>query len=698
MSEEAKDEQSETVDEKSLEDQIAALEDIASALKEEVEEKSDDEDVEEKSDDDAEEAEAEEEVEAKSEEDTEEKGHGEADHSEEECKDMENCPWHSVDAKEAEESDSEEKSAASNGDDEKSADDDEKAHAVVTGHPYDQIVLKPGDPEFDEDVEKGHEADPHEVPKKRRIVVVEMDPSQVTEDMKAFEVEIDEEEEEEQQYPLVDEEEKRRVPVLPAMDDDEDESAPPPRVVAPPPPPPPPPGLNPTPTPDRLPPPPGVMPPPGASIPAANPRLARLLAMANQRRDEEEEEGAPRFPKAVLVRKDDEEEVVTKDDSPLMDPLALSSRLKRLGYTAEQVKSFANTDFVCAIERKVRSSDVCNFCRGGCASEKGLPGLLEIEVAAETEYKGEVVDSGYAPKDDIFVLDLKTNDGFVEAYYAGNGSPLGWIMLDGDVTVKSADSEDSVAVVSFNEAEQVALKNIKGKSLGVDVDIFLGEDAYVVEIDGVDGKSYDAYVSVDGKFLGSDEVEFTEDEADEIKVLRMEKESLESELRLKRAYASADTSQMAEDGVAMADGSYPILTSDDLFDAIRINYRAKSLDLRKHIEQRAEHLERSDLLPPEWAEKAAEEAQFMSSLMELEMLEAELPTGEKREYTGETREDYAKRGLAMEDGSYPIRDVGDLKNAIQAFGRAKNPDATKKHIKKRARALGATELLPDNWE
>jgi hypothetical protein len=271
-------------------------------------------------------------------------------------------------------------------------------------------------------------------------------------------------------------------------------------------------------------------------------------------------------------------------------------------------------------------------------------------------------------------------------------------MLDGETSVKSADSENGVAVVSFNDAEQVALKNIKGKSLGVDVDIFLGEDAYVVEIDGVDGKSYDAYVSVDGKFLGSDEVDFTEEEADEIKGLRMEKESLESELRLKRAYASADTAQMAEDGVAMADGTYPILTSDDLFDAIRINYRAKSDGLRQHIEQRAEHLDRSDLLPPEWAEKAAEEAEFVSSLMELEMLEAELPTGEKREYTDDTRQEYAERGLAMEDGSYPIRDVGDLKNAIQAFGRSKNPDATKKHIKKRARALGATELLPDNWE
>lgn len=617
MSEEVKDEQSETVDEKSLEDQIAALEDIASALKDEA--KSDDENVEEKSDD-------EEVSEAKSDDDdAEEKGLGEADHSEEECKDMEKCPWHSVDAKKAEESDGEEKSAASNG-------DEEKAHAVVTGHPYDRIVLKPGDPEFDEDVEKGYEEDPHEVPneapKKRRIVVVEMDPSQVTEDMKAFEVEIDEEEEEEQPYPLVDEEEKRRVPMPPPGDDEEDERAPLPRAVAPPSPPPPPPGLNPTPTPDRLPPPPGAA-APEAPIPAANPRLARLLAMASQARErpeeEEEERNVGRLPKAVLVRKDDEEEVVTKDDSPLMDPLALSSRLKRLGYTAEQVKSFTNKDFVCAIERKVRSSDVCNFCRGGCASEKGLPGLLEIEVAAEAEHKGEVVDSGYAPKDDIFVLDLKTNDGFVEAYYAGNGSPLGWIMLDGDVTVKSADSEDSVAVVSFNEAEQVALKNIKGKSLGVDVDIFLGEDAYVVEIDGVDGKSYDAYVSVDGKFLGSDEIEFTEDEAEEITVLRMEKESLESELRLKRAYASADTEQMAEDGVAMAGGAYPILTSDDLFDAIRINYRAKSSDLRQHIEQRAEHLKRVDLLPPEWAEKAAEEAEFVSSLMELEMLEAELP-------------------------------------------------------------------------
>ena len=182
MSEEVKDEQSETVEEKSLEDQIAALEDIASTLEGEVEEKSDEEDVEEKSDDE-EASDAEEGAEEGAEDDIEEKGLGEADHSEEECKDMENCPWHGADAKEAEESDSEEKSAASNSDEEKSVESDEKVqvHAVVTGHPYDQIVLKPGDPEFDEDVEKGHEADPHEKPKKRRIIVMEVDPSKVTE-------------------------------------------------------------------------------------------------------------------------------------------------------------------------------------------------------------------------------------------------------------------------------------------------------------------------------------------------------------------------------------------------------------------------------------------------------------------------------------------------------------------------------------
>lgn len=51
----------------------------------------------------------------------------------------------------------------------------------------------------------------------------------------------------------------------------------------------------------------------------------------------------------------------------------------------------------------------------------------------------------------------------------------------------------------------------------------------------------------------------------------------------------------------------------------------------------------------------------------------------------------------MKDGSYPIRNTKDLQNAIQAIGRAKNPAATKAHIKSRAKSLGATSLIPQDW-
>ena len=69
----------------------------------------------------------------------------------------------------------------------------------------------------------------------------------------------------------------------------------------------------------------------------------------------------------------------------------------------------------------------------------------------------------------------------------------------------------------------------------------------------------------------------------------------------------------------------------------------------------------------------------------------------KREVSDKEREALAARGAAMPDGSYPIANVSDLKNAIQAFGRAKNPNAVKKHIIRRARALNALDVLPDDW-
>jgi hypothetical protein len=70
---------------------------------------------------------------------------------------------------------------------------------------------------------------------------------------------------------------------------------------------------------------------------------------------------------------------------------------------------------------------------------------------------------------------------------------------------------------------------------------------------------------------------------------------------------------------------------------------------------------------------------------------------EKRDFTAEEREDAADAGQALPDGSYPIKTIADLKNAIQAFGRAKNPAKVKQHIITRARALGAIDQLPEGW-
>ena len=74
------------------------------------------------------------------------------------------------------------------------------------------------------------------------------------------------------------------------------------------------------------------------------------------------------------------------------------------------------------------------------------------------------------------------------------------------------------------------------------------------------------------------------------------------------------------------------------------------------------------------------------------------PEVEKKDYTQAERELAGDKGEALPDGSYPIKTVGDLKNAIQAFGRAKDPAKVKAHIKARAKALGREEMVPENWK
>jgi cation transport regulator ChaB len=70
---------------------------------------------------------------------------------------------------------------------------------------------------------------------------------------------------------------------------------------------------------------------------------------------------------------------------------------------------------------------------------------------------------------------------------------------------------------------------------------------------------------------------------------------------------------------------------------------------------------------------------------------------ERKEFSDKRRAELAKSGKAMPGGEYPIENQHDLENAVSAFGRAKNPDAVKTHIKSRAKALGLEKLLPEDW-
>lgn len=51
-----------------------------------------------------------------------------------------------------------------------------------------------------------------------------------------------------------------------------------------------------------------------------------------------------------------------------------------------------------------------------------------------------------------------------------------------------------------------------------------------------------------------------------------------------------------------------------------------------------------------------------------------------------------KKGHTMAGGSFPINDLGDLANAKHDVGRAKNPEAARRWINKRAKELGGKPL------
>ena len=302
------------------------------------------------------------------------------------------------------------------------------------------------------------------------------------------------------------------------------------------------------------------------------------------------------------------------------------ARAKRMQTMGVKSADYDDLAFVCAIERKVYAggSQICASCPGGCEQQDTMPSLLEVEGMAETMFAGKVLDSGYADEVDIFVVDVQRKDGKpVEAYFDGSsGECMGWHLLNEDLIGEVA-TVPGQKVISFSEASAIATKSIDGEVVSVDADMFDGYDAYAVEIEGLDGKSYDVYVGVDGEILGFDEYE-PEEAAD------IDEEV--ADIALKAMYSEDERMEMAKGGMAMADGSYPIKDEEDLKMAIMAVGRAKDQgEAKMHCMKRAKELGKEDMIPESWnSEKPNEKVllddeakEFLSSLMELEMLEIE---------------------------------------------------------------------------
>jgi hypothetical protein len=83
----------------------------------------------------------------------------------------------------------------------------------------------------------------------------------------------------------------------------------------------------------------------------------------------------------------------------------------------------------------------------------------------------------------------------------------------------------------------------------------------------------------------------------------------------------------------------------------------------------------------------------------LEMFDDD-PENEMAVISRKVRMRLADEGKALPDGSYPIRNAQDLKNAIRAYGRSKpgSRGKVKRHIMKRAIGLNKEEIIPENWK
>ena len=348
--------------------------------------------------------------------------------------------------------------------------------------------------------------------------------------------------------------------------------------------------------------------------------------------EEEEEEDLTDEEKALIAQINKRRQAngmampVMVSEKSSIDVLLAEARDHRIESMGLKWDDLGEDGYICSIERKSHSGgqSVCDDCEGGCLAEKGLPGLLHVEGIAEQEFKGLVIDSGYSAEADMFVVDVQVKDGSIrEVFIDGTTAEIvGFHKLDDNI-FEQKSAVDELMVISFVEAAEIAIKSIDGTVIAVEPDVFEGIDSYAVEIDGIDGKSYDVFVGLDGEVLGYDRYE--PEEAEDI-------EAEAAEIALKKAFSEDRRMTMAKEGTAMPDGSYPIASEDDLKNAIQAYGRAKDKEATKrHIMKRAKDMGKESMIPSAWVvgggmsrkDDSSLDAEFMKSLVEFELLQSD---------------------------------------------------------------------------
>ena len=345
---------------------------------------------------------------------------------------------------------------------------------------------------------------------------------------------------------------------------------------------------------------------------------------AEEDEEDEEDEDTEEVEEADEEEADEEEDDEEEDEddasvggSSLLDKFR-KARLQQIGVKSLDVGQHG---YKCAMDTKIYAGGTppCADCSGGCSG----PGvtLLHAEGISQTLVKGDVVDSAYIDKGDMFVTTIRRKDGKTFDVYVDNIGEIRGHSLVGASTIYDPNFDD-LTMVTFDEAANIAMMHLQRKDaevIGIQPAAFEGHEAYVVDIQCKTGESYDIFVGLDGTLLGYETLQ--DPDIEEI-------EAEAAEIALKTAYPQAVRHELAKAGIAMPDGSFPILGHNDLMNAIQASKRATNQkDVRGHIVLRAKTIGYESTVPSSWTEVGMQELQ--GSLEEFDKLYEELDTSKE---------------------------------------------------------------------